>query len=128
MRSQSPEERAMGPSVIFLLLLMVIGGSYYYGMTYSQTHFLENTYINGQEVSGMTAPQVEKILYQNADEYELKITFRDGEEETITGTQIGYKVKPDGSVDRILQSPGPQEVVHVLLQAHGRGSGAEDDL
>ena len=97
--------RRKGHALLWIfLLLLVIGGSYYYGMTYSRTHFLENTYINGQEVSGMTAPQVEKILYQNADEYELKITFRDGEEETITGSQIGYKVKPDGSVDRILQS------------------------
>ncbi|MBQ8053476.1 MAG: L,D-transpeptidase family protein [Lachnospiraceae bacterium] len=97
--------RKKGHALLWIfLLLLVIGGSYYYGMTYSRTHFLENTYINGQEVSGMTAPQVEKILYQSADEYELKITFRDGEEETITGSQIGYKVKPDGSVDRILQS------------------------
>ena len=98
-----PRRKSRALLWIFLLLL-VIGGSYYYGMTYSRTHFLENTYINGMEVSNMTSPEVEKILYQNTDEYELKITFRDGETETITGSQIGLKVKPDGSVDRILQS------------------------
>ena len=100
---RKPRRKSRALLWIFLLLL-VIGGSYYYGMTYSETHFLENTYINGMEVSNMTAPEVEKILYQNTDEYELKITYRDGEVETITGEQIGLKVKPDGSVDRILQS------------------------
>ena len=85
-------------------LLCVIGFCYYYGMTYSRTHFLENTFINGQDVSNMTAPEVEKILSQKAEGYELKVTFRDGEVEVIDGDDIGFKVKPDGSVDRILQS------------------------
>lgn len=100
---EKPRRRSKGPLLIFLLLL-VIGACYYYGMTYSRTHFLENTYINGQDVSNMTAPEVEKILSQAADGYELKVTFRDGREEVISGDTIGFKVKPDGSVDRILQS------------------------
>lgn len=93
-----------GPWLWVFALLVVIGCSYYYGMTYSRTHFLNNTYINGKNVSNMTAPEVEKLFYQNADKYELKVRFRDGEEETITGDQIGYKIKPDGSVARILAS------------------------
>ena len=93
-----------GPWLWVFALLVVIACSYYYGMTYSQTHFLNNTYINGKNVSNMTAPEVEKLFYQNADKYELKVKFRDGEEETITGEQIGYKIKPDGSVARILAS------------------------
>ena len=100
---RKPRRKSRALLWIFLLVL-VIGGCYYYGMVYSRTHFLENTYINGQDVSNMTAPQVEKILSQKADGYELRITFRDGETETITGSQIGFKVKPDGTVDRILQS------------------------
>ena len=100
---ERPRRRGRAWLWIFLLLC-VIGGSYYYGMTYSQTHFLENTYINGMDVSNMTAPEVEKILSQKAEGYELRIRFRDGEEEVIPGTAIGFKVKPDGSVDRILSS------------------------
>ena len=100
---ERPRRRGRALLWIFLLLC-VIGGSYYYGMTYSQTHFLENTYINGMDVSNMTAPEVEKILSQKAEGYELRIRFRDGEEEVIPGTAIGFKVKPDGSVDRILSS------------------------
>ena len=99
-----PPERGGGALLLIFLLLMVIGGSYYYGYTYSQTHFLKNTFINGQEVSGMTSPEVEKIFSEKANGYELKIAFRDGEVEVISGTEIGFKVKPDGSVDRILQS------------------------
>ena len=95
--------RSSGPFWIFVLLL-IIGGCYYYGMVYSQTHFLENTYINGIEVSNMTAPEVERILSKEAEGYEVRLKFRDGEEEVISGTQIGYKVKPDGSVDSILRS------------------------
>ena len=100
-----PPERGSGLGrLLIFLLLMVIGGSYYYGYTYSQTHFLKNTYINGQEVSGLTSPEVEKIFSEKANGYELRISFRDGETEVIPGTQIGFKVKPDGSVDRILSS------------------------
>ena len=99
-----PERGGGGALLLIFLLLMVIGGSYYYGYTYSQTHFLKNTYINGQDVSGMTSPEVEKIFSEKANGYELKIAFRDGEVEVIPGTEIGFKVKPDGSVDRILQS------------------------
>ena len=87
-----------------LLLLTIIGVCYYHGYTYSETHFLNNTYINGINVSNMTAPEVEKILSQKADGYQLTLRFRDGEEEVISGSEIGFKVKPDGSVDRILSS------------------------
>ena len=101
---EPPERGGGGPWLLIFLLLLVIGGSYYYGYTYSQTHFLKNTYINGQDVSNMTSPEVEKIFSEKANGYELKISFRDGEVEVIPGTEIGFKVKPDGSVDRILQS------------------------
>ena len=103
-----PRRKSRALLWIFLLLL-VIGGCYYYGYTYSQTHFLENTYINGTDVSNMTAPEVEKILSAKAEGYELKITFRDGEADVIDGDAIGFKVKPDGSVDRILQSQDHKE-------------------
>ena len=59
--------------------------------------------------SNMTAPEVEKILSAKAEGYELKITFRDGEADVIDGDAIGFKVKPDGSVDRILQSQDHKE-------------------
>ena len=105
---RKPRRKSRALLWIFLLLL-VIGGCYYYGYTYSQTHFLENTYINGTDVSNMTAPEVEKILSAKAEGYELKITFRDGEVDVIDGGAIGFKVKPDGSVDRILQSQDHKE-------------------
>ena len=105
---KKPRRKSRALLWIFLLLL-VIAGCYYCGYTYSQTHFLENTFINGIDVSNMTAPEVEKILSGKAEGYELKITFRDGEVEVIDGDAIGYKVKPDGSVDRILQSQDHKE-------------------
>ena len=105
---KKPRKKSRALLWIFLLLL-VIAGCYYCGYTYSQTHFLENTFINGIDVSNMTAPEVEKILSGKAEGYELKITFRDGEVEVIDGDTIGFKVKPDGSVDRILQSQDHKE-------------------
>ncbi|MBQ8330380.1 MAG: peptidoglycan binding domain-containing protein [Lachnospiraceae bacterium] len=105
---KKPRRKSRALLWIFLLLF-VIAGCYYCGYTYSQTHFLENTFINGIDVSNMTAPEVEKILSKKAEGYELKITFRDGEVEVIDGDAIGYKVKPDGSVDRILQSQDHKE-------------------
>ena len=105
---KKPRRKSRALLWIFLLLL-VIAGCYYCGYTYSQTHFLENTFINGIDVSNMTAPEVEKILSGKAEGYELKITFRDGEVEVIDGDTIGFKVKPDRSVDRILQSQDHKE-------------------
>ena len=105
---KKPRRKSRALLWIFLLLF-VIAGCYYCGYTYSQTHFLENTFINGIDVSNMTAPEVEKILSGKAEGYELKITFRDGEVEVIDGDAIGFKVKPDGSVDRILQSQDHKE-------------------
>ena len=105
---KKPRRKSRALLWIFLLLF-VIAGCYYCGYTYSQTHFLENTFINGIDVSNMTAPEVEKILSGKAEGYELKITFRDGEVEVIDGDTIGFKVKPDGSVDRILQSQDHKE-------------------
>ena len=105
---KKPRRKSRALLWIFLLLLL-IAFCYYFGYTYSQTHFLENTFINGIDVSNMTAPEVEKILSKKAEGYELKITFRDGEVEVIDGSAIGFKVKPDGSVDRILQSQDHKE-------------------
>ena len=105
---KKPRRKSRALLWIFLLLLL-IAFCYYFGYTYSQTHFLENTFINGIDVSNMTAPEVEKILSKKAEGYELKFTFRDGEVEVIDGRSIGFKVKPDGSVDRILQSQDHKE-------------------
>ena len=105
---KKPRRKSRALLWIFLLLFL-IAFCYYFGYTYSQTHFLENTFINGIDVSNMTAPEVEKILSKKAEGYELKITFRDGEVEVIDGRSIGFKVKPDGSVDRILQSQDHKE-------------------
>ena len=93
-------------TVIFILLL-IIGGCYYYGLTYARTHFLENTYINEQDVSNMTVPEVEKLLYGKADDYSITLKFKDGYTEKIDGQQFGYKIKPDGSVAKILDQQDP---------------------
>lgn len=94
--------------LLFLLFLMtafaLAGGIYYYGMRYSETHFLSNTTINGHDVSGMTVTQVKKILSQKAKEYTFTLTFRDGEQETLKGSSFGFEAMPDDSVDRILDS------------------------
>ena len=106
---KKPRRKSRALLWIFLLLL-VIAGCYYCGYTYSQTHFLENTFINGIDVSNMTAPEVEKILSGKAEGYELKITFRDGEVEVIDGRSIGFKVKPsdassDGQTEKSSSTP-----------------------
>lgn len=93
-----------GILIFCLAVLALAGGAYYYGVRYSETHFLTNTWINGHDVSGMTAEQVKKILAQKAKEYTFTLSFRDGSQETLKGSSFDYEAAPDDGVDRVLAS------------------------
>ena len=48
--------------------------------------FIPGTIINGHEVTAMTVSEVEEVL----GDYQLKVSFRDGEPLTIAGEDMDY--------------------------------------
>ena len=72
-----------------------------------QDKFIEGTKINNFDVSNMQPEQVEELIREEVEDYDLTITFRDGTKEVIDGTQIGYHFVSDGSVQRFLDQQDP---------------------
>ncbi len=62
----------------FLILAGALGGIYYYGYQYCQTHFMKN--------------------------YVMNIRFRGGATETLSAEDMGFSYQPDGSIDVLLQN------------------------
>lgn len=77
---------AAGITLLLLLMGVYAGVALYY-----EDHFLENTTVNGCDVSGMTAEEAEKLIAENVEDYDLTVTTKEGSQEVITGDAIGYR-------------------------------------
>ena len=69
--------------------------------------FIEGTTINNIDASNMVPEEVEELIREEVEDYDLTITFRDGEKETLTGEEIGYRFVPDGTIERFLAQQDP---------------------
>src|SRR5699024_9013224 len=67
---------------VAVLLALYLGGSFYLN-----SHFLPNTEINGQELTGRTEAQGEDMLRGAVDTYELVLTELNDVMETISGEE-----------------------------------------
>lgn len=74
-----------GGTVAGLLVAAYAGGSIFYS-----SHFLPNTVVGDEDVSGKTTEQVETILQKAADSYELKISGYDFEQ-TVSQEDMDFK-------------------------------------
>ncbi len=94
-----------------LLLAAIIGAFVFYYLTQSYQYtdkFMIGTFVNGNDVSGQTVAEVEEdIRARVEDTYSLTLTFRDGEQETITPEQIGYKYVSTGEVEEAMNNQNP---------------------
>ena len=94
-----------------LLLAAIIGLFVFYYLTQSYQYtdkFMIGTYVNGNDVSGQTVEEVEEdIRARVEDTYSLTLTFRDGEKETITPDQIGYRYVSTGEVEQAMKDQNP---------------------
>ena len=88
----------------FLILAGALGGIYYYGYQYCQTHFMPGTTINGYDCSDMTADEAQRWFDIAAKNYVMNIRFRGGETETLSAEDMGFSYQPDGSIDVLLQN------------------------
>ena len=67
-------------------------GTGYRGGVYRRDHgkFLKNTDINGMDVSDMTVEEAEKLIREQAEDYQITLKERGNNSETITAEEIGY--------------------------------------
>ena len=90
---------------ILILLVLLCGGAaagYVMVSQYYENHFFEHTYINGIDVSDLTVREAESLIASEAENYQITLTERNGETETIDGQQIGYQFVSDGETQRIM--------------------------
>ena len=66
--------------------------------------FLRNTWINGVNVSLMSAEEVEKILQDSVENYNLELSFRGGKSEVLTNQDILLNYVSSGEVSDLLHS------------------------
>lgn len=88
--------------MIFLVIAGMAGAYIAIGLRY-QTHFFENTSINGINVSDMTVEEAEALIAQQAEDYSVTVTTREGTQETIEGGEFGYRFVSGGEVQGFLE-------------------------
>lgn len=90
--------------IMAVLLLLVAGvtGAYIAIGTYYETHFFENVSINGIDVSDLTAQEAEKLIADQAEDYRITLTTKEGAQETIEGSDFGYRFVSHGEVREFL--------------------------
>ena len=82
----------------FLLLF----AAYLITANYFNDRFLFGTIVNGKNVSGKTAEEVEQMIASEVDGYQIKIVPREGGEEYLTGDDVALKTVFDGTLQRQL--------------------------
>ncbi len=100
-------KRTIGLLVLVLILLAGVLGTYIAISVHYRTHFLENTTINGIDVSDLTVAEAEARIAEDAESYRLVITGKDEEQETISGTDFDYCFVSDGETQELLDRQNP---------------------
>ena len=76
-------------------------------MLYFLNHFQFGTHINGIDVGGWKVQEVEKLLRESVQDYELTLEERGRKEEKILGSDIGFYYEVGGQVKQIKKSQYP---------------------
>lgn len=83
-----------------LVTLLVI----YFGLAiFFQSHFCFRTTVNGVKVSGNSVKSVEHKIDAELDGYVLTLQERNGEDETISGSDIDMNTEFDGAIEKVLR-------------------------
>ena len=96
-------KRTVAIAVIVFLLFAGALGAYIAIGTYYQTHFFEKTSINGIDVSDLTAEEAENLIADQAEDYRVTLTTKEGAAQTIEGSDIGYQFVSQGEVQGFLE-------------------------
>ncbi len=99
------------------VILFVIGYAALYILFAQQyrTHYFEGTFINGENVGLKTVDEVEEMIREKVENYELELTLRGGKKYTILAEDIGYKYVSDNNATKILEDQNIYEWVRGRL-------------
>ncbi len=113
------KRRTVGLAAAGAVLAVGLTGTYAaIGMHYRE-HFFEHTVINGIDVSGMTAAEAEALIAEQAEDYRVTVTTKDGTQEIIEGAEIGYRFVSGGEVQGFLDG---QDFLAWLPECFGEGN------
>ncbi|MCI1723201.1 MAG: L,D-transpeptidase/peptidoglycan binding protein [Lachnospiraceae bacterium] len=104
--ASSGRKKHTGLKIFGLVLILVIAAlaTTYCVFAYQyRTKFLDGTIINGIDASEKTAAQVEAVIKQQVENYEITLTFRGGATETLSNADVGYEYVSNNGVEKILE-------------------------
>lgn len=114
-RKKKKQKKILIGVYLSLILLLGVAAAYIWRSNYYKVHFYQDTWINGQDCSDMTAGQVKNLLQEKISEYALNITTKEGETYTVTGPQFHLTYVDDGGVDQLLADQKPLEwILHAF--------------
>lgn len=99
------------------LLIFVLGYAALYVLFAQQyrTRYFEGTFINGEDVSLKTVDEVEEMIREKVEDYELSVTFRGNKSHIITAEDIGYHYVSDNHAQKIVDDQNIYEWVRGRL-------------
>ncbi len=71
--------------------------------------FIEGTYINGIDAGGMKASEVEAVIKNRVEDYDLKLIFHGGQTEVLSASDIGFSYSSDKGITRLMSIQNPYE-------------------
>lgn len=94
-----------GLKVVGLVLILTVAAlattycvfAYQYRMK-----FINGTIINGIDASEKTVAEIESIIKQKVENYQLTLTFRGGRTETLSNADVGYEYVSSNGVQKIM--------------------------
>ncbi len=87
---------------IVVIVIAALAVIYIAFSLYFLKHFIPGTLINGDNVGFKSVASVEKMFEEEADNFRMIISGRDGKSGTIDATSISLKPVFDGSIDKLL--------------------------
>ena len=87
-----------------------LGGAYVNGARQYRDRLIDGVTVNGVDAGGKTVAEVEQLLKEkDEDAYRLDLRFRDGAEETLVASDIGYQYESTGKTEKLLRAQNPYE-------------------
>ena len=94
---------------VVVLVGAVGGGLYWHESSKYETCFLPGTIVDGMDVTGKTASEVEDAIMEQLKGYTLTINGREDLSESITGESVGLYAEFDDTLDKAIASQKPMD-------------------
>ena len=107
-QEQAVKKKSRKGLIAALVFLGILAGSVAaylgYGYYHYENRFMDGTIINGIDAGEMTAEEVESILRDKVEDYEIKVSFRDGSSQTVKADQIDFLYVSDQTTKKIIEN------------------------